>query len=605
MSRSESPGKLLAADLRKSVRAYRIRPGGGRNRPVLLGVTDKGTFVGGMTADGFLDQAAEVLLETGRFYRHGNSIAIEVGGPHDPRLMILTVQHRPEPNAAAVLANFFVVGVEGDRGASQSLVPGKLVGALLADEVLWARLPQIRHYSRRACFDLDFQLCHPGWNPGAGILLHGPAIVPAAAAPAYAPDARAVDRLPAHLKALLSEFGWLSDADLVNAVAMLLTGLLINHFIDDPHPVGILDANVSEVGKTLLVQCIARVLDDAEPPRITLAREDELEKRLGAELRHSRTSLILFDNVRKSIESAVLEQNTLSPLISIRRLGHSDTIDRPNTYLWFVTSNLTAGTTDFIRRGIPIRLFCEGDPRRRNFKGRPLQYAADHRLEILGELAAMVLRWVEQGRRLGPQSHRCARWAAVLGGILGANGLGEFFLKNVAEAEAQMDQGLLDLVTLAEHAAAKRLGDLVVPAGGDASGAGRTATQWAAVAADAQTELAKKLSEHSPKARATSVGMFLAGKVDREVTVETAAGPGAATLRRREAGAGQKLYYFEFAGPPAADETPAVPPGGDASAVAPKEGPDAPPWTDPAPDHMVPAPVGGHGTAADDGPKWF
>jgi hypothetical protein len=549
-----------------------------------------------MTADGFLDRAAEVLLESGRVYRFGNSIVVEVGGPHGPRLTSLTVHHRPEPHAAAVLANFFAVGVDGDRGATQSLVPGRLAAAVLADEDLWGRLPEIRHYSRRPCFDPDFQLCQPGWNPGAGILCRGPAIVPAAAAPAYAPGSSAVDRLPAHLKALLGEFGWRGDADLVNAVAMLLTGLLINHFVDDPHPVGIVDANEPGVGKTLLVQCIGRVLDGAEPPRIPLARDEELEKKLGAQLRGARGSLFFLDNVRRRIESAVLEQNALSPLISVRRLGHSETIDRPNTYLWFVTSNLTAGTTDVIRRAIPICLYFEGDPKRRTFAGRPLQYASDHRLEVLGELAGMVERWVEQGRPVGRFDHRCARWAAVIGGILGANGLGEFFLKNVEEAEAQMDQGLLDLVTLAEHAAAKGSSHLVVPAGDDAPDAGVTAGKWAAVAVDAQTELSKKHADQSPKARATSVGMFLAGKVGRAVAVETPAGPRTATLRRREAGAGQKLYYFELS------QTPV---GGTHAAEAPDEGRNGCPWIDPVPDDAMLTPVGGNGSAAGGEPVWL
>ena len=68
---------------------------------------------------------------------------------------------------------------------------------------------------------------------------------------------------------------------------MLLTGLLINHFVDDPHPGGIVDANQPGTGKTLLVQVIGRILDGAEPPRISLVRDEELEKRLCAQLRSS------------------------------------------------------------------------------------------------------------------------------------------------------------------------------------------------------------------------------------------------------------------------------------------------------------------------------
>jgi len=590
---SQSPGTRLASQLRDSLRAFRIGPvGGGRNRPIIWGVTDKGTCVGGMTVDGFLDRAAETLLDSDRLYLFGNSVVYERPGPHDARLTTLAVEDRPEPNAASILANLFAVGVEGEKSATQSLAPSKLINAVLADEALRARLPEIRHYSRRPCFDPDFNLCRPGWNPASGILVHGADVVPAMEPPAFAPDAGAADRLPPHLRALLGEFDWRADADQVNAVALFLTGLLANHFVDDPHPVGVIDANQPGIGKTLYVQVLGRVLDGAEPPRIPLTHDEELEKKLCAQLRSSRTSLFFIDNVRARIESMILEQNVLSPLVSFRILGRSVTIERPNIYLWLITSNLTAGTPDFLTRGLPIRLFYEGDPARRAFRGSPLEYAGRHRQEILAELAGMVLRWVAQGKRPGVHEHRCNRWAAVIGGILDANGLGRFFLANVAEAAAQMDQGLLDLATLAEHVVGKDLADLYGPAGGAADGKGKPATRWAAVAGEARV-LGDKLADANPKGRATVVGTFLAGKVDREVPIETAAGTRTATLRRRQAGGGQKSYYFEVATPAAdvgeAGRSPAPAHAGDPVAQGPAA-PDGGPVTDVPPPRTDAAP---------------
>jgi len=53
-------------------------------------------------------------------------------------------------------------------------------------------------------------------------------------------------------------------------VAALLTGLLCNHFLDEPHPIVVIDGNQSGIGKTLLAQIMGHVLDGIEPARISL-----------------------------------------------------------------------------------------------------------------------------------------------------------------------------------------------------------------------------------------------------------------------------------------------------------------------------------------------
>jgi hypothetical protein len=314
MASQASPGQILAKILFDALHAYQIvLVVGDHARQIIWGVTPQGAFVDGQTLDNFLAQAGQILRDSGRLYKFGNTIAYETDAPGDQRLETVSVQRRAEPNAAAILANLFGVGRETNQGFIQSLAASKLIGAVLADESLRQHLPEIKYYARRPTFDLDFNLCHTGWNASAGILVHGADVIPTFHTPTCAPDAEAIDRFPPCLRGLLGEFSWRSDADAVNGLALLMTGLLINHFIDDPHPGGIVDANQAGIGKTLLVQSVGRVLDGAEPPRISLVRDEELEKRLCAQLRSSRTSLYFLDNVRSRIESMVLEHNMLSP----------------------------------------------------------------------------------------------------------------------------------------------------------------------------------------------------------------------------------------------------------------------------------------------------
>src|SRR5262245_4496351 len=118
MIKQSSIARRQADQLLESLRDFRIGPDvGDRERVVIWGVSDKGVFVDGRTADGFLARAGEVLLESGRVYRYGNSIVYETPEDGGGALTTLAVEGRAEPHAAHVLSNLFVTGVEGRRGA--------------------------------------------------------------------------------------------------------------------------------------------------------------------------------------------------------------------------------------------------------------------------------------------------------------------------------------------------------------------------------------------------------------------------------------------------------------------------------------------------------
>jgi hypothetical protein len=564
---TKSQGKALADKLQAAIQQIGLSPALiNHSRPIINGVTSDGKLVGGLTLDQFFAQAGQILLDSRRVFRLGNSICLETGRPEERGLINLATDHHADTGATSLMANLFGAGI-GNKGesASESLMPAKLVTALLVTEALWAELPEIRYYSRRPAFDHDFKLCGPGWHADSGILVHGPAVEPTLHEPPDDANAKALDRLPPRLGGLLREFSWRSEADMVNAVALLLTGVLINHFIDDPHPVTIVDANQPGVGKTLLIQAIGRVLDGAEPTRISLGREDELEKRLCAEVRGRNKSIFLLDNVRTHIESAVLEQNVLSPELSFRVLGQSTVIRCANSFLWVITSNGASGTPDMVRRGMPIRLQHDGDPKARQFQGKPLEFAGQHRLAILGELAGMVVRWLQGGKVAGMQRHRCAHWAATIGGILDACGLGHWFLANSEEAEAEMDQGLQDLAALAEHVAADGDG-FCSREGRPAECDGKAAKEWIPAFSATQV-LREQMLSAADRSKSTAIGKFLAARVDRSVRIDTAAGPRVAILRCREARGNRKCYHFEIA---------AVTDGGDAMGQPDLDTPGAP-----------------------------
>ena len=140
----------------------------------------------------------------------------------------------------------------------------------------------------------------------------------------------------------------------------------------------------------------------------------------------------------------------MAPNITLRILGKSVNYTQPNDVLWCLTMNQTKVSPDLASRGMPIRLYFEGDPSTRVFDGpNPLEFALAYRAEILGELFGLVELWKSRGRPLGTRRHRCEYWAQVIGGILEACGFPEF-LGNAAEASAAFNTELGDLAAMAE-----------------------------------------------------------------------------------------------------------------------------------------------------------
>ena len=218
---------------------------------------------------------------------------------------------KAEPGATALLANLVVVGVQNNQTPMQSPLPGKLVNVLLANEKLSRQLPQIRHYARRPVFDASFDLRGPGFHAGQNILVHGPDIAPDIDGPATPPEPPPWTGCPSTAGVLLRDFCWASDADLTNAVGVLLTGLLANHFVDDPKPIAILDGNQRGLGKTLFVQVAGHSSTGRCRHKIALCGDEELRRSSARYSEGHSSSIVLLRQRAEHIESTTIEANAL------------------------------------------------------------------------------------------------------------------------------------------------------------------------------------------------------------------------------------------------------------------------------------------------------
>jgi hypothetical protein len=430
---------------------------GARDLPVLRGLTPKS--VTDEPLENVLARAIAILVASKCVFLYGEDIYYEWIEGMTRRLVPLSRGNLVEVTAAAILANLVVCEhAAPDKGPIQFPPPRPIVGVLLNCAPLRNALPLILVYARRPVFDGDYNLLGPGWHPGPRVLVHGPAVEPV---PWSEPDPSlpVLERLPYHLRTILGGFCFRDAADVANAVGAMVTALLVTLFVSVGKALVLLDGNQPGLGKTLFARILGILLDGVDPALIHFATDDEeLGKRICATLRSSAQSLVLIDNAKvragDAVNSRVIEANSMAPQIALRILGQSANYTRPNDVMWVMTMNDTKASPDLVSRGCPIRLSYEGDPGKRQFGvADPIAFALEHRAEVLGELAGMVVCWNQKGRPPGPRGHRCEVWARTVGGILDAAGLPEF-LTNLDEAAASFNTVLDELAALAEAAVA-------------------------------------------------------------------------------------------------------------------------------------------------------
>jgi len=293
------------------------------------------------------------------------------------------------------------------------------------------RLPAIKLFSHNPVYTEDWRLINPGYDPQSCFYYAGPAVEPLEGTK--------------YLDTLLSEFCFASPSDRTNFIGILLTSLLMSHFIGSK-PAVMFNGNQSSIGKSTLAQTIALIRDGTSAGTVSYNENDEeFEKRLGTAVKSGATTIII-DNAktktRKSkIDSACLERSITDPILSYRLLGHSAEIRAENSHIFCITANAPDVSPDLVTRSVVINLHYLGNPKLRKFSmNDPESYVKKHRQQLLSELVYMVERWKDAGMPFTETNTRFNKknWGNIVGGILYVNGEPDF-LDNADEAAASMD----------------------------------------------------------------------------------------------------------------------------------------------------------------------
>jgi hypothetical protein len=344
------------------------------------------------------------------------------------------------PELAGLLNQFVEFYFIDDEAGEFKPLPANFANTWLNRLDQICRLPTISLFTHNAVYTTDWRLVVPGYDAASGIYYAGPAV--------QARDTTA------HLDALLADFCFKRPCDRSNFVGMLLTAILMPHFIGSK-PAALFNGNQPSIGKSILAQILAIIRDGKPVETATYnPNDEEFEKRIGSIVRHGTTTIII-DNAKSNgrspcIDSACLERSITDPILSFRLLGASKDIRAENSHLFAITANAPEVSPDLVTRCVVINLFYEGVPSKRTYSiSDPEGYAQEYRLDLLGELVGMVERWKAAGSPRAQAHSRFNKrgWGSIVGGILAVAGLRDF-LANAEEAAAELDETRGDFTEL-------------------------------------------------------------------------------------------------------------------------------------------------------------
>ncbi|APZ90545.1 hypothetical protein [Fuerstiella marisgermanici] len=223
-----------------------------------------------------------------------------------------------------------------------------------------------------------------------------------------------------------------TEADRANALAAGLTVLLRNHW-PGGKPIVLLTASKSHAGKDTV---IAFASGETEQCSISYQGTDwALERSLVGALNHNADcGVLVVENARldrrgNSISSAIIERFATDPNVFLFSTGTGPATRRRNDIVLAISTNFGTVSEDILNRCLPIHLDPVGNVSDRASPiGNPkLEFLPQNRDGIAAELRGMIERWKDAGCPLDKDTrHPFSEWAAVVGGILKANGIRGF-----------------------------------------------------------------------------------------------------------------------------------------------------------------------------------
>jgi len=224
------------------------------------------------------------------------------------------------------------------------------------------------------------------------------------------------------LKDVLGDFPFLEDGSAANALAALITPLIID-FAGAPAQMGLFDKPSPGTGASLLTE-IMSIIATGKPVISQAMPNDEPEwKKTITTILLGGPQIVVMDNVDGVLKARSLSQLLTSRTWGDRLLATNNRATLRQTAAWYSTGNNIQLGGDMGRRCYWIRQDAQSA---RPWEGRTFKipnitkWTAEHRGELLSKLLTMVRAWVCAGEPAGdgPILGNYEEWCRIVGGIL-------------------------------------------------------------------------------------------------------------------------------------------------------------------------------------------
>ena len=278
-------------------------------------------------------------------------------------------------------------------------------------------------------------LTTPGYHPANELLYLPPPGFTIPPVPEHPSAAEIAASRALLLDDMLGEFPFVGEAERAHVLALLLLPFL-RPMIKGPTPLHLIEKPEAGTGATLMVDVIATVTTGASIQVMVEGKDDEeWRKRLTAKLREIPT-LLLIDNLRRTLDSSAVAAALTAPVWEDRILGKSENVHFPIRCTWIATGNNHQFSNEMARRLIRIRLDAETDQpwlrdgfRHKNLLG----WVRENRGRLVAACLTLGRAWIAAGK---PRHARTIgsfeEWAHIVGGVLDVAGV-PGFLGNLKE----------------------------------------------------------------------------------------------------------------------------------------------------------------------------
>lgn len=320
-------------------------------------------------------------------------------------------------------------------------LPRDLVSSYIDGEK-WEGIPRVRQIAAAPIIRPDFTVrWEPGWDEATQCWV----------VDGHKEDRRLVDA-GFTIDRVFSLFPLVDERLVADCIAAALTPLL-STAIEGALPAFLVTARKPGSGKSELAK-LCSMLGNGGKQFTTWRKSEEMQKLIGSFAREDKRTVI-FDNIKRNIDSADLESAITSRFLTFRTMATHSTEGTPCNTTWFFTANGASMSQDLLRRSIVVLLDKDTNDKgwRVDNAGSVLvQFVHDNEAALVTLMCDLITKWHDAG---APRSAKQVfsnfeEWSEIVGGILDVAGIDGFWEARDQVVQDAVETDESDEVTVIE-----------------------------------------------------------------------------------------------------------------------------------------------------------